>query len=386
MECSSNSSAPSERYSEISRSGNARLGSFWTPHGVFDTPNFMPVGTQATVKGVDCERLLEVGAQITLVNTYHLWLRPGPEVVNELGGIHKFSGWQGPILSDSGGFQVFSLKGLRKITDEGVTFQSHIDGSKKFLSPEKAIEIQQALGVDIAMVLDECLAGGATFEETARSLARTIEWEKRSFAARSNSNMAIFGITQGGSHLELRTRSISELLEIPFDGMAIGGLSVGEPQDEMYRVLEAHVKELPAKKIRYLMGVGTPEDIVQAVNEGVDLFDCVMPTRSGRFGRAFTSGSPPYINIKNAQYRNSQDPIDSGCGCVTCRNYSRAYLHHLFRVEEMLGPQLLSIHNLHHYLALMQEIRNSIRNDTFSELYDATKDNWKDVAQARNET
>lgn len=358
-----------------------RLGAFQTAHGIIETPNFMPVGTQASVKSVDCERLKEIGAQVVLVNTYHLWLRPGHEIIRDLRGIHRFMGWHGPILSDSGGFQVFSLKDIRKLTEDGVEFRSHLDGSLKFLSPEIAIQVQEALGVDIAMVLDECPSGVSSFEEAEKSLALTLRWAKRSFESRRREDMAVFGITQGAMYRRLRTRAAECLSEIPFDGMAIGGLSVGEDKDVMYEILNDHVSELPGDKIRYLMGVGTPEDIVQAISEGVDLFDCVMPTRSGRFGRAFINEERPFINIRNACHALSDNPLDKNCSCISCRNYSRAYLHHLFKSSEMLGPQLLTIHNLTHYLDLMLNIRRSIQLGAFKALYDAQKRRWRNIGE-----
>jgi queuine tRNA-ribosyltransferase len=336
----------------------------------------MPVGTKASVKGVDVERLAECGASVMLVNTYHLWLRPGHKLIQQLGGIHAFSGWKGPILSDSGGFQVFSLKGIRTISEEGVEFRSHLDGSKQFLSPERSIEVQQTLGVDIAMALDECPP--STLEHTAleRSLAMTIRWAKRSLEARTDPEMCMFGITQGGCHRDLRTRSAEQISEIPFDGYAIGGMSVGEPKQAMYEALEYHPSQLPDRTIRYLMGVGTPEDIVEAVSRGVDIFDCVMPTRSGRFGRVFVNDDPPFFNIKNARFASDTGPIDPSCGCLACRNYSRAYIQHLFKTGEMLGPQLASIHNLTHYLSLMSTIRTEIESGGFKNLYSDIKRRW----------
>jgi queuine tRNA-ribosyltransferase len=354
-----------------------RLGTLQTTHGLIETPNFMPVGTKATVKGIDVERLRESGAQITLVNTYHLWLRPGPERIQKLGGIQKFSGWHGPILSDSGGYQVFSLKGMRKLSEEGVEFQSHLDGSKQFLSPEKAVWIQETLGVDIAMVLDECPSPGQPIEDLKRSLDMTHRWAARCLAARAHPDKTqLFGITQGGGHRSLRTESAQILSEMPFNGMAIGGLSVGEPKEVMYDVLSYHPSQLPANKVRYLMGVGTPEDIVTAVKFGVDIFDCVMPTRSGRFGRAFIRGEEPFINIRNTKFALDDTPLDPTCHCVACRNYSKAYLHHLFKVDEMLGPQMLSAHNIYHYLQLMRDVRAAIKAGTFEELYQRIKATW----------
>ncbi len=371
-----------ERFEVVSKEGNARLGRFTTGHGTFDTPNFMPVGTRASVKGVDVERLYELGTQITLVNTYHLWLRPGPELIQSLGGIQRFCGWRGPILSDSGGYQVFSLKSIRTIEEEGVHFRSHLDGAALLLTPEKSIQIQEMLGVDIAMVLDECPAPGLSFSDVERSLSMTHRWALRSLGARKNADqLSVFCITQGGTFQELRTRSAETLASasvdgVGFDGCAIGGLSVGEPKPRMYEVLSYHPQQLPEKKIRYLMGVGTPEDIVEAVYRGVDLFDCVMPTRAGRFGRAFVSGEEPFFNIKNARYANDQSSLDERCLCIACRSYSRAYIHHLFKVGEMLGPQLLSVHNLTHYLSLVGAIRRAIQHGVYESFYKAEKARW----------
>ena len=358
-------------YTLIKTDNEARYGTFQTAHGVFETPNFMPVGTKASVKGVDVERLREAGTQITLVNTYHLWLRPGPERIQQLGGIQKFAGWHGPILSDSGGYQVFSLKGMRKLSEEGVEFQSHLDGSKQFLTPEKAIYIQETLGVDIAMVLDECPSPDFTTEQLQKSLDMTVRWAKRCLAARTKPDVTnVFGITQGCGVRELRTQAAQQLSELNFNGMAIGGLSVGEPKEMMYEVLSYHPAQLPKEKIRYLMGVGTPEDIVTAVKHGVDLFDCVMPTRAGRFGRVFVNhDSEPFFNIRNTRFALDQNPLDASCKCVACRNYTRAYIHHLFKVDEMLGPQLISCHNIFHYQSLMKEIRESIRAQEFDSVY-----------------
>lgn len=364
------------RYTLTCRDGEARRGSFRTRSGVFETPTFMPVGTKASVKGVDVERLAECGASVMLVNTYHLWLRPGHERIRRVGGIHAFSGWHGPILSDSGGYQVFSLKGIRSITEQGVEFRSHLDGSKQFLSPEMSIEVQQTMGVDIAMALDECPASTLDFATIERSLAMTIRWAGRSLEARSDPEMCMFGITQGALHRELRTRSAEQIREIPFDGYAIGGLSVGEPKEAMYEVLRYHVAQLPETHIRYLMGVGTPEDIIESVSRGVDIFDCVMPTRSGRFGRVFVDSDPPFINIKNSRFAEDTGPIDPACRCVACRCYSRAYIHHLFKVGEMLGPQLASVHNLTHYLDFMAGIRAAIERGEFVPMYERIKNRW----------
>lgn len=358
--------------------GKARLGEFYTAHGSFNTPCFMPVGTRGSVKGVDAASLKELGAEVLLVNTYHLALRPGSPVVRELGGIHKFTAWNGPILSDSGGFQIFSLEGLRRVEEQGVTFQSHIDGSTHSFSPERAVQIQEELGVDIAMVLDECPPANWDYDKIATSLDLTARWAKRSLSAKQNIKTAIFGITQGGSHRELRTKSAGGISELPFEGNAIGGLSVGESKEKMYEVLSYHVEQLSSKKIRYLMGVGTPRDIVQAVSEGVDLFDCVIPTRSGRFGRAFIKGELPFINVRNATFQTDEEPLDKECSCKACKNYSRGYIHHLFRVDEMLGPVLLSIHNLTHYMDLMREIRICIEAGTFDGMYQREVKRWKE--------
>lgn len=364
------------RYTLKTRCGEARRGEFRARSGVFQTPTFMPVGTKASVKGVDVERLAECGASVMLVNTYHLWLRPGHERIKRVGGIHRFSGWKGPILSDSGGYQVFSLKGIRSITEDGVEFRSHLDGSKQFLSPEKSIEVQQTMGVDIAMALDECPASTLDFATIEKSLAMTLRWARRSLDARTDPEMCMFGITQGALHRELRTRSAEQIREIPFDGYAIGGLSVGEPKGDMYEVLSYHAAQLPDTHIRYLMGVGTPEDIIEAVSRGVDIFDCVMPTRSGRFGRVFVDADVPFFNIKNSQFAEDTGPIDPTCRCLACRIYSRAYIQHLFKVGEMLGPQLASIHNLTHYLDFMSRIRASIEDGSFDALYNRIKVRW----------
>jgi queuine tRNA-ribosyltransferase len=365
-----------QRYTLIKKLNKARRGTFRTRAGTFQTPTFMPVGTKASVKGVDVHRLAECGAEVMLVNTYHLWLRPGHERIKRLGGIHAFSGWQGPILSDSGGFQVFSLQGIRTIREEGIEFRSHLDGSKQFLSPEKSIEVQQTMGVDIAMALDECPSSTLEFAALQKSLEMTLRWAKRSLAARTDPEMCMFGITQGGCFRELRTLSAEQIRQIAFDGYAIGGLSVGEAKTAMYEVLSYHPEQLPETHIRYLMGVGTPEDIIEAVSQGVDIFDCVMPTRSGRFGRVFVEDDPPFFNIKNSRYAEDTGPIDPQCSCLACRTYSRAYIHHLFKVGEMLGPQLASIHNLSHYLSLMQRIRTEIENGGFQMLYEKVKQRW----------
>ncbi|RME57850.1 MAG: tRNA guanosine(34) transglycosylase Tgt [Candidatus Dadabacteria bacterium] len=358
--------------------GQARYGQYRTERGgVFETPNFMVIGTKGAVKGLTISQLKEVRADILLVNSYHLWLRPGLSIVGGAGGIHSFMGWQGPILSDSGGFQVYSLSSLREVKDDGILFRSHLDGEMLFLSPEKSVFIQEELGVDIAMVLDECPAGTEDYSYFSASLTRTIEWAKKSIGARRRRDYALFAITQGGRFKDLRRRAVSELCALDFDGFAIGGLSVGEPKEVMYDVLSWHPQELPKEKIRYLMGVGTPRDIVEAVRGGVDLFDCVLPTRSGRFGRAFVSFTP-YINIKNACFKNDFSALDEGCNCFTCRNHSRAYLHHLFKSAEMLGPILLSLHNVYFYLSFMQQIREAIKGGKFEEFYKEVVSLWQE--------
>ncbi|MGR0481953.1 MAG: tRNA guanosine(34) transglycosylase Tgt [Candidatus Electronema sp. V4] len=344
----------------------ARCGQVATLHGTFETPVFMPVGTQATVKAVTPENLEELGAQIILGNTYHLFIRPGHELIrNCFGGLHKFMHWDKPILTDSGGFQIFSLKELAKITEQGAEFRSHIDGSKLFLSPEKAVEVQEALGSDIMMVLDTCIPYPATFDEAAKATALTSRWAKRCRTAQNETGQLLFGIVQGGMYPELRQQSADELIEIGFDGYALGGLSVGEPKEQMHAMLDATVHLLPDSHPKYLMGVGTPEDLVEGVFRGVDMFDCVMPTRNARNGMLFTSSGR--VVIKNSCWREDQGPVDERCGCYTCRNYSRAYLRHLFQSSEILAYQLNSIHNLHYYCSLMAEMRQVIAEDWFVE-------------------
>ncbi len=343
----------------------ARLGRMQTAHGEVQTPVFMPVGTQGTVKAMTPEWLKEAGAEIILGNTYHLYLRPGHELIREHGGLHRFMHWDRPILTDSGGFQIFSLGPLRKITEDGVQFQSHIDGSRHFISPERAIEIQEALGSDIMMCFDDCTPYPAERTYVERSMALTHRWAKRCQEAQKNSAQALFGIVQGGVHLDLRKASVEALGAIGFDGYAIGGLSVGEPKELMMETLEATAPLLPAGQARYLMGVGTPEDIVEGVNLGIDLFDCVMPTRCARNGLLFTNRGK--VVIKNARYRNDQAPLDEACDCYTCRNFSRAYLRHLFIAREILALLLNTIHNVRFYLALMERIRASIAEGAFQD-------------------
>ena len=341
----------------------ARLGRMTTAHGEVRTPVFMPVGTQGTVKAMTPDRLEEAGAEIILGNTYHLYLRPGHDLIREHGGLHRFMNWDRPILTDSGGFQIFSLGPLRKITEEGVRFQSHIDGSKHFLSPEKAVEIQQALGSDIMMCFDDCTPFPADRAYAEKSMALTHRWAKRCRAAKTSEGGALFGIVQGGMYRDLRTASVETLVEIGFDGYAIGGLSVGEPKALMLEALEETAHLLPAGQPRYLMGVGTPEDIVEGVHHGIDLFDCVIPTRCARNGLLFTNRGK--VVIKNARYRTDQAPLDETCDCYTCRNFSRAYLRHLFIAREILALLLNTIHNVRFYLALMERIRTAIAGDAF---------------------
>jgi queuine tRNA-ribosyltransferase len=348
----------------LKTSGSARRGRFSTAlHGSFETPAFMPVGTQASVKGVTPVQLKELGAQIVLSNTYHLHLRPGDELIRDLGGIHKFMGWDGPILTDSGGFQIFSLTKLRKITDQGVTFQSHIDGRQITLTPERVVQIQEKLGVDIMMVLDECLGYPAERSAVASSLELTTAWAKQARVAKMRAESSIFGIVQGGMFKELRKEAAERLIEIGFDGYAIGGLSVGEPPPLMYEITEFTTQFLPANQIRYLMGVGTPEDLVNCVARGIDLFDCVIPTRSARFGRFYTSEGS--LNIRNASFRRDDTALDTKCDCYTCKNFSRAYLSHLIHAKEALFVTLGSVHNLHYYQSLLGQIRSAIETDTF---------------------
>ncbi len=342
----------------------ARRGQLTLAHGKVETPAFMPVGTYGTVKAMSPLELREIGAHIVLGNTFHLWLRPGLEVIAAHGGLHGFMGWDGPILTDSGGFQVFSLGALRKITEEGVTFQSPVNGDKLFLTPEESMRIQRVLNSDIAMIFDECTPYPASLREAADSMLLSLRWAARSKAAHEGNPNALFGIVQGGMFESLRDESLAELVRIGFDGYAIGGLSVGEPKADMRRILAHTAPMLPVNKPRYLMGVGTPEDLVASVAEGIDMFDCVMPTRNARNGMLFTQNGD--IKIKNAQYRLDTRPLDEECSCYTCQNFSRAYLHHLHRLKEILGSRLNTIHNLHYYQQLMGEIRAAIEADDFA--------------------
>ncbi|MDY0291677.1 MAG: tRNA guanosine(34) transglycosylase Tgt [Desulfuromonadaceae bacterium] len=342
----------------------ARRGRITTRRGSIETPVFMPVGTQGTVKAMLPETLHALGAQIILGNTYHLFLRPGHELIQRLGGLHQFMHWSGPILTDSGGFQVFSLGELRKIDEDGVRFQSHLDGAKHILTPESSVQIQQALGADILMVFDECIPYPATREYVKDSTARSMRWAKRSRDTHARSDgSALFGIVQGGMYEDLRRESAQTLIDIGFDGYAIGGLSVGEGATEMYAVMDYTLPLLPKQKPRYVMGVGTPENLVEGVRRGVDMFDCVMPTRNARNGVLFTHTGK--ISIKQAQYTDDPAPVDPHCDCYVCRNYSRAYLRHLFKCNEILASMLNTHHNLHYYLFLMEQMRSAIAQGSF---------------------
>jgi queuine tRNA-ribosyltransferase len=347
------------------RSGAARAGRLLTPHGLLETPSFMPVGTAGVVKAVTASQLRAVGAEMILANTYHLMLRPGEAVVEALGGLHGFTGWSGPFLTDSGGYQVFSLTALRKVTEEGVRFRSHLDGSSHLLSPERSIEVQQSLGADIAMAFDECPPWPAARGAVAEATARTTRWAERSRAAHTRRDQWLFGIVQGGVHLDLRETSAREIMALGFPGHAIGGLSVGEPKSEARRVLEHLDPILPADKPRYLMGVGTPEDLIEGVARGVDMFDCVLPTRNARNGQLFTRFGK--LSLRNALYRSDPRPPDPECACPTCRTTSRAYLRHLHLSGEITGMILATIHNLFFYLDTMKRMRQHIVLGRFEE-------------------
>lgn len=343
----------------------ARAGRIHTPHGTFDTPIFMPVGTQATVKTLSPEELKDMGAGIILANTYHLFLRPGAALVKEAGGLHKFMNWDRAILTDSGGFQVFSLGDLRKISEEGVTFRSHVDGSKKFLSPEVATKTQMDLGADIIMAFDECVPYPADFKYTRESMELTLRWAKRCQNALTRDDQGLFGIVQGGMYKDLRIECANRLTEMDFPGYSVGGLSVGEPKELMYEMLDITLEHLPANKPRYLMGVGTPDCLVEGVMRGIDMFDCVFPTRVARNGTAMTWNGR--LVMKNAQFEHDFAPIDEHCDCYACRNYSRAYIRHLVRVNEIFGLRLLTIHNLHFLIDFMRKMREAIMEDRFIE-------------------
>ena len=365
-----------ELIKECSRSG-ARLGRLHTPHGTFETPMFMPVGTQATVKTLSPEELYDMGSQVILSNTYHLFLRPGHELVKKAGGLHKFMNYKRGMLTDSGGFQVFSLGAMRKIKEEGVTFRSHIDGSRQFLSPEIATQVQEALGADIAMAFDECVENPAQHDYSKASCERTTRWLKRCKIEMArlkhegisvNPDQLLFGINQGCTFADLRVEHMKQIADLDLDGYAIGGLAVGEPTEVMYEMISQVEPHMPKDKIRYLMGVGTPGNIIEAVARGVDLFDCVMPSRNARHGHLNTWGG--IINIKNAKYERDERPIDPACGCPVCRSYSRAYIRHLFKAEEILGMRLAVMHNLWFYNHLMERIRDELDAGTFTAFHD----------------
>jgi queuine tRNA-ribosyltransferase len=350
---------------EANDPSGARAARFKTPHGEIQTPIFMPVGTQATVKNVSPEELKALGAQVILSNTYHLFLRPGADIVSEMGGLHSFMNWDRPILTDSGGFQVFSLASLRKITDAGVAFQSHIDGSKRFLGPEESIKTQEALGSDIMMAFDECPPGGAEKGVILEAVRRSNLWLERAVAVKTREDQALFGIVQGGIDVELRKRHLEQVSAFDLPGFALGGLSVGEPIPEMRKVIRAVAPLMPKDRPRYLMGVGTPEDLIESINAGVDMFDCVMPTRNARHATLFTTEGK--LHITNASFARDKGPINEGCGCYACQNYSRSYLRHLFVAEEGLGLRLATIHNLWYYLNLVTRARAAITQGEFAQ-------------------
>ncbi len=373
------------RYEHIKtcRQSGARLGKVHTPHGTFETPIFMPVGTLATVKTMSPEELKEIGSQIILSNTYHLWLRPGHDIIKEAGGLHKFMNWDRPILTDSGGFQVFSLSALRKIEEEGVTFRNHLSGEKLFLSPEGAMEIQNALGSDIMMAFDECPPYPATYEYMLKSVERTSRWAERCLKGHKRpEDQGLFGIVQGGEFEDLRKKSAQDLVSLDFPGYAVGGLSVGEPKDVMNRVLEFTTPHLPTNKPRYLMGVGSPDALIDGAIRGIDMFDCVLPTRIGRNGTCMTSTGR--LVVRNAKYARDFRPLDENCSCHVCKNYTRAYIRHLVKCDETFGFRLTSYHNLYFLLNLMEQVREAIRQDRlldfreeFFEMYGFNKPNAK---------
>lgn len=345
----------------------ARVGRLSTPHGEVETPIFMPVGTQATVKTMTPEEIREIGGRLILSNTYHLYLRPGHDLIQEAGGLHKFMNWPGPILTDSGGFQVFSLGDMRKITEDGVEFRSHIDGSKHMFTPEKVMEIEMALGADIAMVFDECAPYPCDYNYAKNSMELTLRWAKRCQQAHHREDQALFGIIQGSMYKDLRKECTERLVEMDFPGYGIGGLSVGEPKPLMYEMLDYTIPLMPPDKPRYLMGVGSPDCLVEGVMRGVDMFDCVLPTRTARTGTVFTQYGK--LNLRNAQFARDFRPIDEDCSCYVCRNYSRAYIRHLIKVGEVLGIRLTTWHNLYFIHQLMDKIREAIKNDRYLEFY-----------------
>src|SRR6516225_6944904 len=363
------------RFDLLQTDGNARLGRLHTSHGIVETPVFMAVGTQATVKGLTPQQLESIGVEILLGNTYHLTLRPGDELIAELGGLHRFMGWQRPILSDSGGYQIYSLAQARRIDDRAAVFRSHIDGTLLELSPEKAVAIQEKLGSDIAMCLDECPPAGTSPDYLREAVRRTIHWAERCRTAHRRPDQALFAIVQGGTDLELRAECAEALRRLDFPGYALGGFSVGETPEQMAQALGPTTALLPSDRPRYLMGVGRPQDVLAGVAAGIDMFDCVLPTRNGRNAQAFTADG--VLRMRNARHRRDSGPLESGCQCYTCSRFSRAYLHHLFLAEEMLGPTLLSLHNVAFYCRLMAEARRAIREGRFAEFRSVNLARWE---------
>ena len=364
------------KYKLILKDNNtkARLGSIKTNYGTYETPMFMPVGTRATVKGISPNELKDMKSGIILANTYHLWLRPGEDLIDMAGGLHKFMAYDGPILTDSGGFQVFSLARPKDISENGVKFKSHIDGTPLLLTPEKSIEIQNKLDSDIAMSFDECISYPATYDYVKKSIARTIRWAERGKKVFNNPRQSLFGIVQGGEYEDLRRECAEELVKLDFDGYSIGGTSVGEDKETMYKMVEYSTKYLPDDKVRYLMGVGDPIDIIEGVIRGIDIFDCVLPTRIARHGNAFTKFGK--INLKNAKFKTDFTPLEDDCDCYACKNFTKAYIRHLITVDEMLGSRLLSIHNLRFLIRLTEDLRNCIKNNNILEYRDNFINNY----------
>ena len=363
------------KYNLLHTDGKARYGTLETNYGTYEMPMFMPVGTQATVKTMDPREIKEIGSGIILANTYHLWLRPSEDIVNKAGGLHKFMDYDGPILTDSGGFQVFSLARPKDITEEGVMFKSHLNGDKLLLTPEKSIEIQNKLDSDIAMSFDECIPYPASYEYTKKSTERTVRWAKRGKDVFNNDNQSLFGIVQGGEYEDLRCWCAKELVKMNFDGYSIGGTSVGEDKETMYKMVDYALEYLPEDKPRYLMGVGEPTDVFEGVMRGVDMFDCVLPTRLARHGHAFTLDGK--INLKNSKYKEDFSPVDNECDCYCCKHFTKAYVRHLIIANETLGQRLLSIHNLRFLIKIMENIRESIKNDRFLEYKDEFINRYK---------
>ena len=359
----------------LKEDGRARAGMLMTGHGDVETPVFMPVGTQGIVKAMTHGQLEELGVRMILSNAYHLYLRPGDELIRQMGGLHRFSGWKGAMLTDSGGYQIFSLGVLREIKEDGVLFQSHIDGSRHFLTPEKMVLVQENIGADIAMCLDECVSYPSSFEYTRDSVELTTRWARRCLDARSSDTQKLFGIIQGGFYPDLRLRSAEDILSLDLDGFAIGGLSVGEPKSLMWDMVDTVVGLMPADKPRYMMGIGLPEDLLEGVHRGIDMFDCIIPTRFARNGSLFTWDGR--INIKNAKFTDDEGPIDESCSCYTCRTFSRAYLRHLLVSHELTSFYLNTIHNVHFYMELMKKIRHAVSTGTFDSFYNAFKTRYE---------